>query len=249
MRVYRLDHLDVTLSEILACHFHGSPLQHHVLERYRSALAEANALLIPRAGVELITNYMFNDLMLSLKENAPGAYNQLRRFHESAVAVYIIFCTMGNRLDKAIQKEHTRNEVAQAFILDAVGSIGVVKLSRFIEFLVQKETADQGLRCSAPIMPGTRGIDLMLNRIIFDMVDTGRIGITLTKQFIMKPAKTLSMMIGVGPQVDAGSVAHHCDGCERTPACTMKYVWDLMDESGGWQPIIKELQATASSEE
>jgi hypothetical protein len=54
--------------------------------------------------------------------------------------------------------------------------------------------------------------------IIFNMLDATQIGIELSPEFLMNPIKSLSMLIGVGKDIDvAGSI---CDYCAMKDTCS-----------------------------
>jgi hypothetical protein len=250
MRVYTFDRLEVTLSELLSCHFDGLPVRRNLLKRYSAVLEHANSLLKPLAGVELITNYMFNEMMRSVKSVSPTTFQKLLPLQQSAAAAYLSFCTIGSPLDTEVELSSCGENISTAFIIDAVGSIAVVKFSKYVEQLMHNEAASQGRQCSCPIMPGTMGIDVAVNRLLCDMVDVGQIGISLTKNCIMKPLKTLSLIVGIGnSQLEIGSAGHDCSRCESSTSCYMKYIREGIDKSPIPDDVVNTLRLRTGTED
>ena len=250
MRTYTVDKLEVTLSELLMCHFHGLTIQQVLIDRYRPALTHANSLLKPIAGVELITNYMFKELMGIVKQLDPKTHTKLGPLQKSAVSAYLIFCTIGPYVDEEVERRCAEDDISRAFILDAVGSIAVVKFSKYIEDLLAKEAALQGHKCSAPIMPGTRGIDLTVNRALVEAVDIKQINITLSEQCFLKPLKTLSMILGVGGTgLAVGSAGHDCRKCSSEETCFLKHINQSIDKSPLTAAALKNLQMRSLDED
>ncbi len=249
MRVFTFDRLEVTISELIASHFSGLPINQRLLERYQGVLSHANSLLRPIAGVELITNYMFKELTHSIRGTSPPTFNKLVPLQKSSVSAYLIFCTIGPRLDEEVGQLCAEDDVSRAFILDAVGSIAVVKFARYLELLLEKEAALQGHKCSVPVMPGSRGIDLIVNRALVEMVDIKQIGITLSEHCIMKPLKTLAMILGVGgPRLTARSAGHDCSECFSEKSCYLKHIRHSIDHSPSLADSLKNLKMLSFDE-
>ena len=223
--------LQVTIREMIACHFQGFSINNRILSRYSQVLNDANRLLEPIAGVKFLPSHAVQALIARIKEVLPATWKILVPFQRTAARAYLVFCTIGPRLEEEVRRSSHEGEVARAFIMDTVGSVAVAKYSKYINLLISQEAAARGWESGMPIMPGTRGIDLELQRILFDIVDAKQIGLRVTKQNILVPLKSLSMIIGVGPEVTIGSAGHDCKICPKMNKCYLKEIWRMTEQS------------------
>jgi hypothetical protein len=223
--------LQVTIKEIVACHFQGFSISNQILSRYTQILNEANRLLKPIAVVKFLPFLVIQGLIAQIKEVLPATWEILVPFQSTTAGAYVVFCTIGPYLEEEVRKSNDKGEIARAFIIDIIGSVAVVKYSKYINLLISKEVAARGWESGGPIMPGTRGIDLELQRILFDIVDAKQIGIRLTKQNVLVPLKSMSMIIGVGPKVKIGLAEHDCKICPEMNKCYLKEIWRITEQS------------------
>jgi hypothetical protein len=69
--------------------------------------------------------------------------------------------------------------------------------------------------------PGYCGISLAQQRTLFTLVDAGSIGVELLPSLIMKPLKSVSGMIGIGPKEAVTAYGNPCDRCPMVD-CAMR---------------------------
>lgn len=244
MRIIRLEGVEVTLKELVRCHFQDLPLNAHTLDRYRTVLAAGSGLLEPVAGVEFLDETAMKGFISRIETILPETFGQLLPLRQSCAGAYLIFCTIGPRLEQEVQKNCQNNEVTRGFILDALGSLGVAKYARHVEVLLAREAAARRLKIGAPVMPGTRGIDLELNHLLFDLVKPEIIGMHLTEHALMVPSKSISMILGVGRNPDSGAVGHNCHSCDKEARCFLKELWRCTDESSPPESLNHRFQIT-----
>jgi hypothetical protein len=70
---------------------------------------------------------------------------------------------------------------------------------------------------SIPFSPGEPDWPLEGQRELFDLVPAEEIGVTLADTFLMRPLKSLSLVVGMGENLSAGSSP--CEFCSLSQVC------------------------------
>ncbi len=145
------------------------------------ALAEAKALVQPAAvwaGIEV-------------SEAAPLLAGLPGKVAAQVEAVTGAVCTIGETLEAAASAHFQAQEYLLGYLLDQAGTLAVARLARYVADLVRQE------RGAARWAPGddTRDDALLAQRVLFERVPAATIGVRLTEQNVMVPAKSLSFIL------------------------------------------------------
>jgi hypothetical protein len=141
-----------------------------------------------------------------------------------AQKIIILVCTIGTALDDLIS-EVTDQDMVYALALDGVGSAAVEALANEACRLLEVEAAQEGFQASIPLSPGMIGWSVDQGQPqIFTLIDGEEIGVTLNDYYIMTPRKSLSMVIGLGP--DMGYKGKVCDFCAMRDTCRYQDHYD-----------------------
>uniref|UniRef100_UPI00359353C6 hypothetical protein n=1 Tax=Desulfococcus sp. TaxID=2025834 RepID=UPI00359353C6 len=100
--------------------------------------------------------------------------------------------TLGSGLDDGCRRLAARGEVYQATLLDAVGIALLDSLSDACAARLEARARSFGLHAGRRLAPGTGGIPLAHQQVLFTLVDAGRIGVHLTADLMMAPVKSIS---------------------------------------------------------
>ncbi len=106
--------------------------------------------------------------------------------------------TIGDLLEKEVSLHLFHKDFPHALALDAVGTVAVEDLSRKIRKSANEEVKKYGLETGRHFSPGYDDWDITQQRIIFELIPTDRIGVSLTEGYMMFPRKSLSWLMGVG---------------------------------------------------
>jgi hypothetical protein len=226
-RVLRPKGLEVTLDELLHAHFRGARVKAPVMARYEQALRRANAHLEPAVLWRSLSKDDAGAMMERLRSASRADADLLFFLQECERGVDIVLCTIGPRLEAEIGRLSQNEEVSRAYILDAVGSLAVARLARWIWTAASQQYAYGGWRIGPPVVPGTRNVSLRLQRILFEFADPTTIGVRLTNKDIMLPLKSMSMLWGVGENMArSNKVVHHCETCTESSTCFLRLAWE-----------------------
>lgn len=139
----------------------------------------------------------------------------------SAAKVIVILCTIGSRLEEYSLRKIKSDPVA-GLAMEGVGSAAVEALANAACAYFEEKAAEENLGSTIPLSPGMIGWTVEQGQPqIFNLLDTKEVGINLTPSSLMLPRKTLSMVIGVGPDIKTGG--RTCDYCNMNETCQYKH--------------------------
>ena len=140
--------------------------------------------------------------------------NQLKGANHLIIGVV----TIGDFLEKRVSELFSQGEYLRALALDAVGSVAVEDFSQKVRNLARQEVIEQDFQTSRHFSPGYSGWDVSQQEVIFKIIPADKIGVKLTKGYMMLPQKSLSWVIGVGKKVSKSfSEDNYCKNCQFKP--------------------------------
>ena len=214
--------LDLSSREILRAmgHSHGRAVREDVLNLIGRLLAEATGLLNVH-GTYLIRNVsnMASD-RLELEGCLPF-HGPIASFLAPAKRVALFVVTVGDAIDRAAEARRLAGLDAEGFVLHAIGSAAADSAcDALIEHLWANE-ARPGEAITAPFSPGFCGLPIQQQKTLFSIVDASLINVSLLPSMMMRPVKSVSGLVGIGPAelVDAHGVP--CEHC-RNDRCVAR---------------------------
>lgn len=114
-----------------------------------------------------------------------------RLWNAKKVTLFVV--TIGPGLEKRIKEE---TSIANAAILDAVGSVAVESVVDYINELTEGRARDQGFKALKRFSPGYGDWELKEQKGLLHQLNASQIGITLTAGHLMQPEKSVSGAIG-----------------------------------------------------
>ena len=121
-------------------------------------------------------------------------------------------CTVGRPLEERVRELFDAREFPLAVMLDSVGSAAVESLAEHVNDLLCQAALADGVRVTNRISPGYAGWDTAEQRRLFRLCAGAPIGVALNEACFMTPAKTISLLVGVGPEA---RVDHYFTQCRR----------------------------------
>lgn len=135
----------------------------------------------------------------------------------SSESIFAVLCTVGQALEDYASKV-SDSDLVKALALYGVGSAAVEALANKVCNKIELDALKNGLKATIPLSPGMIGWSVDQGQpVLFNILDTAQIGVHLSSQFVMRPTKTLSMLIGVGK--DIGVEGSTCDFCAMNATC------------------------------
>ena len=127
--------------------------------------------------------------------------------------IVLFAATVGLPLDRLIHRWGTLSP-ARGLLLQAIGTERVEALcDNFCED-IRRQAACTGLHTAPRFSPGYGDLPLTLQRDIFRTLDCSRrIGLTLNGSLLMSPSKSVTAIVGLGPE----ATGQHAAGCGSCP--------------------------------
>lgn len=131
-------------------------------------------------------------------------------------------CTIGPEADGRIAHYQQHKDLFRALLLDELASWAIDMVRQELCRWLEEDLQRQGVRASAPLSPGESVWSVKDQRIIFDLLDTGPVGVSLSDSMIMYPLKSLSLILGTGRQPMGVEGASNCDFCSIKERCSYR---------------------------
>jgi hypothetical protein len=121
-------------------------------------------------------------------------------------------CTIGEGLERMVSELWAARELPLAAMLDSVGSGAVESLAEYVNDLLCGEAVRAGVKATNRISPGYARWDLVEQPLLFRLCPADAIGVRLNEAVFMTPNKSLSLLVGAGPEA---RVDHYFAQCAR----------------------------------
>jgi hypothetical protein len=152
---------------------------------------------------------------------------QIARLWGAVEAVGAGICTVGDGIERRVRELFDAREFPLAVMLDSVGSAAVESLAEYANDLLCQEGLSAGTRVSNRISPGYAGWDTAEQAALFRLCPGDPIGVTLNEACFMTPGKSISWLVGIGPEARVDHYFTQCRRCwmrdcayRRAPAAT-----------------------------
>jgi hypothetical protein len=135
----------------------------------------------------------------------------------AAQEIVALAATIGSGVEDFISQV-LKHDTVFALALDGFGNAAINTLATATCHYFSEAAATGGMDTTIPLSPGMMGWPLEVGqKEIFAVLDTDGISLKLTPHGVMIPRKSLSMVVGLGPEVLKG--AKSCDYCSMQATC------------------------------
>jgi hypothetical protein len=172
-----------------------------LLNAASSALRDGFTKLHPAAIIHTarVVEYRHEQILLEGDIKLTGAL--VSRHLSGAVEISAVVCTIGLELETEIECLFASDPVS-ALALDGLGNAAVEKIAQQVCGRIGEQAQARGLTTSAPLSPGEPEWPVEVGQPqIFNLLDPSRAGITLTSGGMMIPKKSISFVVGIGPEM------------------------------------------------
>jgi len=139
-----------------------------------------------------------------------------------AVEMAIVVCTIGPRLEEKVANYFAQNEPLRGLLLDYIGIAALDSLTTEICKSMKLVASSRGYQASSPLNPGMSGLPLSDQWQLFQLAPTENIDVCLTSSGVMVPQKSISMVIGIGPEMPTWTQAENCNRCLMKSSCAYR---------------------------
>ena len=146
---------------------------------------------------------------------------EIGRLWGSLEAVGVGICTVGSAIEARVRELWDRRELPLAVMLDSVGSAAVESIAEYANDVLCRAAIPAGLKVTNRVSPGYAGWDTAEQVALFRLCPGDPIGVALNESCVMSPGKSISFLVGVGPEA---RVDHYFTQCRRCwmPDCAYR---------------------------
>ncbi len=132
-----------------------------------------------------------------------------------AQQVVMALTTIGPELEEYASSLMAKDPLL-AMALDGLGNAAVEVLGEQVCLQIGKQAEEFGLTASTPLSPGEPEWPVEIGQPqIFAVLDPARVGISLTSSGMMIPKKSISFVVGIGPDMSRDDFCELCSFNER----------------------------------
>ncbi len=145
------------------------------------------------------------------------------RFLAKARQVLVAVYTLGNELEAHGADLSSKGDYLGAYLTDIIGLVALDKAGQKVRRLVEERAETLGWGVSPFLSPGSvHGWELTGQIDLCSVLPLETIGVEIRGDAILSPFKSISCLIGLGPDYSAGTVGSTCQVCSKSDTCTMK---------------------------
>jgi len=190
----------------------------HLFDMASKAIEEGITLIHPRVLYERFLVKSIHHMRLELSGNNYLAGEILMEHLCYAEEIIVTICTIGPNLEERVRNV-MKYDMVYALALDGVGSVATELLTENVCKYFEAEASKKGWKTTIPLNPGMIGWPVEESqRQIFSLLDGSQIGVYLTESNIMIPIKSISFILGLGPEIGQNDKAI-CDYCSMRMIC------------------------------
>ncbi len=128
----------------------------------------------------------------------------------------VAFClvTVGDEIQKVIEKAFADGEYLEGMVLDAIGGRILFNLSGIVHESIMDKAKELGVGLTARVSPGENDVRIQLQKDILERL-SGRekLNIDITEGYMLDPVKSLAYVYGVDKDLPLTGLDHDCSMC------------------------------------
>ncbi len=183
----------------------------------QEVLAEAQSLLAPAALYTLLPVRAVEHEQIHLDGGAVFAGPLAARVLAGASEAVVAVCTIGPALEERSAALFAAGYPLQGLAMDGAGTAAVRLVAGAVGVRICDEATARGLSVGMSADPGQEGWPITQQRVLFGLLPAEKIGVRLTDSCLMLPRKSVSFVVGLGPDMRADAVP--CDFCSKRERC------------------------------
>jgi hypothetical protein len=188
-----------------------------VVAAAQEVLAEAQSLLAPAALYTLLPVRAVEHEQILLDGGAAFAGPLAARALAGASEAIAAVCTIGSALEERSTALFAEGYPLQGLAMDGAGTAAIRLVTSAVGVRICDEATVRGLSMGMAANPGQEGWPITQQRVLFGLLPAEKIGVHLTDSCLMLPRKSVSFVVGLGPDMRADALP--CDFCSKRERC------------------------------
>ena len=130
--------------------------------------------------------------------------------------------TIGEGLEKAIAKMFQSKQAIKALALEEVAVAAIFEFTNMVLSSIDDFAQTRKLAASSPIYPGHGSFGIEQQRRVFDLAGGEEIGMRVLKTDMLFPAKSISLVFGLGQDLPRWDRKKDCETCKARERCRFR---------------------------
>lgn len=168
----------------------------------RAASMETFAASVRTAPVTLVVEGGNPKALVAAGSTTLLSAPSLLKILAGASEIALIAVTLGEAWDLALDELAQKNEPAEAWFLDALGTAMADRAARAVEDRIAGDMARDGLTRTRRYRPGYGDWGLEAQGEICELVAADRIGVRVNEAFALLPRKSVTGVVGFGERLE-----------------------------------------------
>ena len=221
--------LDITLAFSEFSPYHRASIRSPALQKTtQTILAEASRIWQPKIVYRWldVTTVDGDSLELRCGETGHGltldlgfAITFLNEARQVLVGVY----SVGAELEKAGADASGNGQVLESYLYDVIALELLEKVALQANRVAEGRAGSLGWGVGPVLSPGSvHGWELQDQQKLCSLLPLDDIGVAVHGDSVLRPFKSISYIIGIGPGYDSSEVGSPCAVCSKRDECTMR---------------------------
>lgn len=143
----------------------------------------------------------------------------LKDARQALVGVY----SVGAELERAGAEASENGQLLESYLYDVVALELLEKVARQASRVAEEQARHRAWGVGPVLSPGSvHGWELTDQQKLCSLLPLGDIGVAVHDDSVLRPFKSISFLIGIGPGYDSSEVGSPCAVCSKRDECTMR---------------------------
>ena len=153
---------------------------------------------------------------VSLEEDCHFKSPKLSKTLSSSREIVCFLATVGPRIEKEISKLFKKNHLADAYVLDAMGSAAVENMVEQFQSGISEKFNKKGKTTTIRFSPGYCDWPVTEQKKLFKLIDFQEVDVELNDSCLMTPSKSISGVFGIQSDDEKGKKPYNpCWDCNK----------------------------------
>ena len=191
-------------------------------QTYEEAKGDLFRLIKPVVGWNIFQIDSFKDGKVILTDGTKIGGGPVVPVIKGAVEIILGICSIGPAVEEQTREYMKNKNMFKGVILDSLASWAVDKTrKKFCNWITKNIHMNEGYRTSIMLSPGESEWLITEQSVIFKLLkqEAQEIGVRLTESMLMIPLKSLSLLIGAGPNHLGKEDGSSCEFCLQKDRC------------------------------
>ena len=204
-------------------------LRPHIREIAEATLAQVNGIWQPSVSYRWLhcSKVEEGDATQMIRAGGESALLNLgcsaHFLNEAEYALAAIF-TVGKKFEAVGRQVSENGQTLTAYIIDVIGLIVLEKMGDLVKSIPETKARELGWGVSPMLSPGSNhGWSLEEQLQLCSLLPIAKLGMKIQSDAVLKPFKSMTCLIGMGPGYSSSLSGSACLTCSRNDDCHLKH--------------------------